>query len=100
MTEIQIKVLNKENQPSIGDSIKVRIEIEPLFSMRGSREIHKTITDENGVSKIMVSKTNNYHLYIHSKNIEGLDGLIFLNINSTDLKTKKEFVVNYSIPQD
>lgn len=95
MTEIQIKVLDKENHPSIGDSIEIRIEVQPLFSMRGSREINKTITDENGISKIRVSKINNYQLFINSKNIEGLDGLIFLDIDSTDLKTKKEFVVKY-----
>lgn len=80
--------INKK-KPRIGDTIEVRIWRQPLFGIRGSHEIYKTTTNENGIAKIQFSTSNNYHLTITTTESK-LDSF---DINSQDLKTKKMFVI-------
>lgn len=89
LTYAQIKIVDKQKNPRFGDTIEVRIYRQPLFGIRGSHEIYKTTTNENGIAKIQFSKSNNYHLTIITKE----NKLDFLDINSQDLKTKKMFVI-------
>lgn len=89
LTYAQIKIVNKQKKPKFGDTIEVRIYRQPLFGIKGSHEIFKTTTNENGIAKIQFSKSNNYHLIITSKE----NKLDFLDINSSDLKAKKMFVI-------
>lgn len=89
LTYAQIKIVDKQKRPRFGDTIEVRIFRQPLFGIRGSHEIYKTTTNENGIAKIQFSKSNNYQLFIITKE----NKLDFFDINSTDLKTKKMFVI-------
>jgi hypothetical protein len=89
LTYAQIKIVDKQKKPRIGDTIEVRIWRQPLFGIRGSHEIYKTTTNENGIAKIQFSTSNNYHLTITTTESK-LDSF---DINSQDLKTKKMFVI-------
>lgn len=85
----EIKIVDKQKKPKIGDEIEVRIYRQPLFGLRETHEIYKTRTNENGTAKIQFSKSNNYHLIITSKE----NKLDFLDINSEDLMKKETFVI-------
>jgi len=89
LTYAQIKIVDKQKKPRIGDTIEVRIWRQPLFGIRGSHEISKTTTNENGIAKIQFSTLNNYELFIITKE----NKLDFFDINSQDLKTKKMFII-------
>jgi hypothetical protein len=88
LTYAEIKILNKQKKPKIGDEIEVSIYRQPLFGLQESHEIYKTTTNENGTAKIQFSKSNNYHLTISNEN-----KLDFFDINSNDLMNKKTFVI-------
>ncbi|MEO8253315.1 MAG: hypothetical protein ABI554_02925 [Flavobacterium sp.] len=88
-TYAEIKIVDKQKNPKFGDEIEVRIYRQPLFGLRESHEILKTITNENGTAKIQLSKTNNYHLIITDKE----NKFNFFDINSADLMKKKTFVI-------
>jgi hypothetical protein len=89
LTYAKIIIIDKQKKPKIGVKIEVRIYRQPLFGLRESHEIYKTITNENGTAKIQFSKSNNYHLIITSKE----NKLDFLDINSEELMKKKIFVI-------
>ncbi|WP_281227337.1 hypothetical protein [Flavobacterium aquiphilum] len=89
LTQIQITVLDKYKIPEPESSIEIRIDRQPLFSLKGSHKILETITDRKGSIKVKLSKSNNYKLYINTKKGE----LIFFDIDSTDLKKKNLFFV-------
>lgn len=89
LTYAQIKIVDKQKRQRFGDTIEVRIYRQPLFGLRESHEIYKTTTNKNGIANIQFSKSNNYHLTIITKE----NKLDFLDINSTDLKMKKMFVI-------
>lgn len=89
LTYAEIKIVDKQKKPKFGDTIEVRIVRQPLFGIRESHEIYKTTTNENGIAKIQFSKSNNYHLFISSKE----NKLNFLDINSEELMKKKTFVI-------
>lgn len=89
LTYAQIKIVDKQKRPRFGDTIEVRIRRQPLFGLRERHEIFKTTTNVNGIAKIQFSTTNNYELFILTK--EGkFDSF---DIKSKDLKTKKVFVI-------
>jgi hypothetical protein len=88
LTYAEIKILDKQKKPKIGDEIDVSIYRQPLFGLQESHEIYKTTTNENGTAKIQFSKSNNYHLTISNEN-----KLDFFDINSNDLMNKKTFVI-------
>ena len=89
LTYAEIKIVDKQNNPKFGAEIKVRVCRQPLFGMRESHEIYKTTTNENGTSKIQLSKNNNYQLTIRTKE----NKLNFFDIDSADLMKKKIFVI-------
>ena len=89
LTYAEIKIVDKQKKPKFGDAIEVRIVRQPLFGIRESHEIYKTTTNENGIAKIQLSKSNNYHLIITSKE----NKLDFFDINSEELMNKKTFVI-------
>ncbi len=89
LTYAEIKIVDKQRKPKIGNEIEVRIYRQPLFGLRESHEIYKTTTNENGTAKIQFSRSNNYHLIITSKE----NKLDFLDINSEELMKKKTFVI-------
>ncbi len=89
LTYAEIKIVDKQKMPKSGNEIEVRIYRQPLFGLRESHEIFKTITNENGSSKIQLSKTNNYSLTITDKE----NKLIFFDIYSADLVKKNIFVI-------
>lgn len=89
LTYVEIKIVDKLKNPRFGDTIEVRIERQPLFGIRGSHEIYKTTTNEKGIAKIKLSKSNNYHLFILTKE----NKFDSFDINSEDLKKKKKFVI-------
>jgi len=89
LTYAQIKIVNKQKKPRFGDTIEVRIYRQPLFGLRESHKIYKITTNKNGIAKIQFSTSNNYHLTITTTE----NKLDFLDINSSDLKNKKMFVI-------
>jgi hypothetical protein len=89
LTSVEIKTIDKQKRPTIGDDIEVRIERQPLFGIRESHEIFKTKTNENGTAIIQLSKSNNYLLFISSKENKFQP----FDINSEDLKIHKTFVI-------
>ena len=89
LTYAQIKIVDKQKKPKFGDSIEVRIYRQPLFGLRESHEVYETTTNENGIAKIQFSKSNNYELFIKTKE----NKLDFFEISSSELKNKKIFVI-------
>ena len=89
LTHAEIKIVDKQKMPKSGNEIEVRIYRQPLFGLRESHEILNIMTNENGIAKIQLSKTKNYHLIITDKE----NKLNFFDINSTDLMKKNTFVI-------
>lgn len=89
LTKIQIKVIDKQKIPEPGDRVEIRIDRQPLFALKNSHKIINKSTDQNGSIKVQLSKSNNYKLYINTQKGE----LIFFDIDSTDLKNKKLFII-------
>ncbi|MBS7788321.1 hypothetical protein KIH23_13515 [Flavobacterium sp. CYK-55] len=89
LTNAEIKIVDKKNNPKFGAEIKVRVFRQPLFGLRESHEVYKTTTSENGISKVQLSKNSNYQLTIKTKE----NKLIFFDIDSADLIKKKTFVI-------
>lgn len=89
LKKIEIKVLDEDGLPKFGDSIEVRIKRYPIFGMRESHEINKTLTDKNGIAEIVLSKNHNYVLFISPK-----DKLFTsFEIDSTDVRLKNKFSI-------
>lgn len=89
LTYAQIKIVDKQKKPRFGDTIEVRIYRQPLFGIRESHEIYKSTTNENGIAKIQLSTSSNYHFMITTKE----NKFDSFHINSQDLKIKKMFVI-------
>ena len=86
---VEIKIIDKLKNPKFGDTIEVNIERQPLFGIRGIHEVYKTTTNEKGIAKIKLSKSNNYELFILSKE----NKFNSFGISTTDLKIKNEFLI-------
>lgn len=89
LVSTEIKIVDKQKMPISGSSIEVRIHIQPLFGIRETHKIYTTRTNENGIARIELSKSRNYTLYIETKEDKSID----FEINSTDLKDKKSFII-------
>ena len=89
LKKMEIKVLDENGKPKSGDSIEVRIKRYPIFGMRESHEIDKTLTGKNGTAEIVLSQNHNYVLFIFPK-----DKLFTsFEIDSTDIRLKNKFSI-------
>ena len=89
LKKIEIKVLDENRIPKFGDSIEVRITRYPIFGMRESHEINRTLTNQNGIAEIILSKNHNYVLFISPK-----DKLFTsFEIDSTAVRLKNKFTI-------
>ncbi len=89
LVSTEIKVVDKQKMPISGSSIEVRIHIQPLFGIREIHKIYTATTNDKGIARIELSKSRNYTLYIDTKEDKSID----FEINSTDLKNKKSFII-------
>ncbi len=85
---ITFKAVDVNQNPLIGDTITIKRERNPLFSLMEIHKVADLVTNNNGEFKIELSETSNYDFAL-KRNYKGV------YISSTDLKEKNYFLLKF-----